>query len=69
MEAAKTQPALKRALPMILLARGMARPQGDRLLWDIAYTKGHVTVNGTDLSALTGAPPNHARPDKRPDRR
>ncbi|HXT80254.1 MAG TPA: hypothetical protein VN702_11870 [Acetobacteraceae bacterium] len=69
MEAAKTQPALKRALPMILMARGMARPKGDRLVWDITYIKGRVTVNGTDMSALAGAPPSPKRHDKGHDNR
>jgi hypothetical protein len=44
------------ALPVLLLIRGLAKPDGDNLVWEIAYEGGAITVNGTDLSAITGAP-------------
>jgi hypothetical protein len=43
------------ALPVLLLVRGLARPDGDNLVWEITYEAGAIKVNGTDLSALTGA--------------
>jgi hypothetical protein len=42
------------ALPALLLVRGLAKPDGDNLVWEIAYEAGAVTVNGTDLSTITG---------------
>jgi len=30
----------------------MARPEGNRLVWDISASDGRVLVNGLDMSAL-----------------
>lgn len=36
-------------LPMVFIAKGMAKPQGDSLVWDIAFNGGAVMVNGIPL--------------------
>jgi len=48
------QPKLQQALPMIFLARGMGRAQGDSLVWDITLGDGPPTVNGITLGQPTG---------------
>ncbi len=54
---AKAHPELQQALPVLVMLRGLARPEGDRLIWDIASDKGVTTVNGIDLSQLGGDKP------------
>jgi hypothetical protein len=44
-------PSLQRSLPFLAVMRGFARPQGDRLVWDIVMRKNALTVNGIPLSA------------------
>ncbi len=61
---ARVQPIL----PMAFLAKGLARPQGDALVWDIALADGTVTVNGMPFGqAYGGRPPpaNRAPPSRR----
>jgi hypothetical protein len=48
------QPKLQQALPMIFLAKGMGRAQGDSLVWDITFGDGPPTVNGITLGQPTG---------------
>ncbi len=43
-------PKAMQIIPMIFLAKGMAKPQGDSLVWDIAYANGAVTVNNVPLA-------------------
>jgi hypothetical protein len=62
---AKTQgnPRVQQILPMIFLAKGMARPQGDSLVWEIALANDGLTINGVPFGqALKGRP---APPSKR----
>jgi hypothetical protein len=40
------KPALQQVLPVIFAAKGMGRPEGDALVWDIALGDGPITVNG-----------------------
>lgn len=41
------------ALPALALLRGMARPEGETLIWDIEGTKdGQILVNGVDISSM-----------------
>ncbi|HSU04888.1 MAG TPA: hypothetical protein VLI93_04890 [Acetobacteraceae bacterium] len=55
-EAVRGKTELQQALPILVLARGLARTDGDRLVWDIAATRaGGITLNGIDLSSLAGA--------------
>jgi hypothetical protein len=42
-------PQAMQIIPMIFLAKGMAKPQGDSLVWDINYANGAVTVNNVPL--------------------
>ncbi len=61
MDAVRGNPDLQQALPVLVLARGLARTDGDRLVWDLASTRaGDITLNGVDVSALMGAA-NHGR--------
>jgi hypothetical protein len=46
---------LQQLWPLFALARGLAKPEADRLVWTIAADRsGNLTVNGTDLSTLFG---------------
>lgn len=51
---ARTDPQLKQALPVLIMLRGLAQPDGQRLVWDIVSDGPKVTVNGLDLSELGG---------------
>lgn len=48
-------PELAQGIPMMLLAKGIAKTAGDRLVWDITYRDKKLLVNGTDLSQMAGA--------------
>jgi hypothetical protein len=50
MAALQQSPNAMQIIPMIFLAKGMAKPQGDSLVWDIAYANGAVTVNNVPLA-------------------
>jgi hypothetical protein len=43
-------PKAMQIIPMIFLAKGMAKSQGDSLVWDINYANGAVTVNNVPLA-------------------
>jgi hypothetical protein len=47
MSEAMSKPGLRRILPMVFLAKGMGRVQGDSVVWDISIGGGTMTVNGT----------------------
>lgn len=51
---AKSNPELQQALPVLVMMRGLAKPDGKQLVWEIASDGGAVTVNGMDLSQLGG---------------
>lgn len=56
---AQGDPNVQQILPLAFLAKGMARPQGDSLVWDISVTGGGVTVNGAPMGQpQTGRPPS-----------
>jgi hypothetical protein len=42
----QNQPNLQGILPMVFMAKGMGRPRGDSLVWDISMGNGKLTVNG-----------------------
>jgi hypothetical protein len=48
------QPKLQQAMPLIFLAKGMARAQGDSLVWDIVLGEGPPTINGTPFGQPAG---------------
>jgi hypothetical protein len=51
MAQAAGNPAMRRSLPVLAIMRGFARPEGNRLAWDVAEHNGALTVNGIPLSA------------------
>ena len=54
---AQGQPKLQQAMPVIFMAKGMGRAQGDSLVWDVALGDGPLTINGTPF----GQPPGKTR--------
>lgn len=60
---ARTNPDLQQALPILIMLRGLAKPDGDRLVWDVVSDGPSVTVNGLDLSQLAGS---DDKPKKKP---
>ncbi len=60
-EQAKSTPELQQALPFLVMLRGLARPDGERLVWNIVSEAGSLTVNGVDLSQLAGGKPRPKR--------
>lgn len=58
---AHDDPDLQQALPALVMLRGLAKPDGDRLVWNIVSDGPKLTVNGLDMSALTGG---KAKPDQ-----
>lgn len=68
---ARENPDLQQALPVLVMMRGLAKPDGDKLVWDVASEGPKLTVNGIDMSALTGGgekakPPHPAHPGAKP---
>jgi len=49
---ARSNPDLQQALPVMVMMRGLAKPDGQKLVWDIVSDGPSVTVNGLDLSKL-----------------
>ncbi|WP_428483818.1 hypothetical protein [Rhodopila sp.] len=47
-------PAVQQILPLVFLAKGLARAEGDGLVWDISIADGVTTVNGMPLGHLGG---------------
>jgi hypothetical protein len=43
---AQGKPALQQVLPVMFMAKGMGRPDGGALVWDISLGDGPMTVNG-----------------------
>ena len=62
MQQARNNPALQQALPFLAMARGFARQEGDRLVWDIIAGKNGVMVNGMELGNPAALAPH---PDRR----
>jgi hypothetical protein len=62
MAQARTDPELQQALPVLIMLRGLAKPDGDRLVWDIVSDGPKVTVNGLDLSQLGGGDKPKGKP-------
>lgn len=69
-EKAKADQDLAPAMPILVMVRGLARPEGDRLVWDLAITEDQALVNGVDVMAMgnKGAPGQTA-PGSKPDKR
>jgi hypothetical protein len=63
---ARKDPELQQALPVLIMLRGLGKPDGNRLVWDIVSDGTAVTVNGIDLSALAGDKPKPKQPNPPP---
>jgi hypothetical protein len=53
----QSNPQAQQIVPLMFLAKGMARAQGDALVWDLAFTDGVVTVNGVPFGQPAPAKP------------
>jgi hypothetical protein len=65
---ARANPDLQQALPALIMLRGLAKPDGERLVWDIVSDGPSVKVNGLDLSQLGGGDKPKGKPGQRPSR-
>ena len=70
---ARTNPDLQQALPVLIMLRGLAKPEGKKLVWDIVSDGPTVTVNGLDLSQIGGngkskGNPPASKPGQKPSR-
>jgi hypothetical protein len=68
MAQARDDPSLRDAAPVLIIARGLARPEGDHLVWDVLADQSGTTVNGVDIASLAGGGPpsqdGHTRPSR-----
>jgi hypothetical protein len=65
MQAAK-QPDVAKIIPALIYAKGLAQNDGGKLVWNVAYAGGKLTVNGIDPTpAPGGAAPGGAAPGGR----
>ena len=65
MAQARDDPNLRDAAPVLIMARGLARPEGDHLVWDVVADQSGATVNGVDISGLAGGQAPSQPPPKR----
>ncbi len=63
----RANPDMQKALPVLIMMRGLAKPDGQRLVWDIISDGPAVTVNGLDLSQL-GGDAKKTQPNQKPRR-
>ena len=58
LQAAPAELGLAQMMPLVLMAKGLAKQEADGVLaWTIESTPaGSITINGTDLSKMTGSP-------------
>lgn len=53
----RNDPAAQGAWRVLAMVRGLAKPEGDRLVWLLNLDRsGKLTVNGVDMSAVLGGP-------------
>jgi hypothetical protein len=65
---ARANPDLQQALPALIMLRGLAKPDGERLVWDIVSNGPSLKVNGLDLSQLGSGDKQTGKPGQRPSR-
>jgi hypothetical protein len=58
-------PKAQQIMPALFLAKGLAKQQGDSLVWDIAFVHGHATVNGVPMGQNRGGEPGVRPPTSR----
>ena len=58
LQAAPAELGLAQMMPLVLIAKGLARQDADGVLaWTVESTpEGSITINGTDISKMTGSP-------------
>ena len=54
------EPQLAQAVPVLTLARGLGKPEGDGVRWHIDVRNNVTLINGFDIAALTGQKPPSA---------
>jgi hypothetical protein len=54
MAQAASQPNLQRLMPLVFMAKGMGRPVGDSLVWDISLGDGPIRINGVPFGQALG---------------
>jgi hypothetical protein len=52
MRQVQKDPLTSLAFPVLVLARGLGRQDGERMVWDVTSEAGEVRVNGTDLGTM-----------------
>lgn len=52
---AGASPLLAQSMPLLLMLKGLGRPDGAQTVWELRFDGERVLVNGTDLSAMLGA--------------
>lgn len=62
-------PDLKVTTPFLVMARGLARQEGDKLTWDLAISDSQALVNGVDVMAMQPPAESKPQPQQRPNRR
>lgn len=67
MAEAGKDPDLRAAMPILLMVRGLARQENDRMVWDLVVTEDQALVNGVDVLAMQVPPdpPPQRRQNKR----
>jgi hypothetical protein len=58
----QADPKAQQIMPMLFMAKGLGKADGDNLVWDIAFADGVVTVNGVPM----GQHPPGGKPGVRP---
>lgn len=57
---------LRMIMPVLAMIRGLGRPEGDKIVWDLAITDDQALVNGIDMMAAPApAEPPQRKPNKR----
>ncbi len=45
-------PMLKQGTPVLIFLKGIGEQAGEKIVWNVAYKDGALSVNGTDMSAM-----------------
>jgi hypothetical protein len=61
----QADPKAQQVMPMLFMAKGMGKPEGDTVVWDIAYANGIPTINGVPMGQNAGGGEAGVRPPKR----
>lgn len=64
---ARSNPEIQQVLPILIAAKGLSKPVGDKVVWDIVAKNGVLTVNGIDLIKPGGS--KQPLPEGQPRRR